>query len=126
MYQVGYIERFGTGVSEMIRLSLEEGLKEPEFDFDGGVSITLWRPTKAEIRTGNAQETHRKDTENAQKPTSQILNLLKANAEISRAHIASQLGLTEAQVIYHLRVMKKDGLIKREGADKGGKWIVVE
>ncbi len=60
MYQAGYIERFGTGVSEMIRLSLEEGLREPEFDFSGGVSITLWRPTKAEALIGDNQKPTRK------------------------------------------------------------------
>ena len=63
MYQAGYIERFGTGVSEMIRLSIEEGLKEPEFDFNGGVRITLWRPAK----TATDTETARKPQENRKK-----------------------------------------------------------
>jgi predicted HTH transcriptional regulator len=66
MYQAGYIERFGTGVSEMIRLSLEEGLKEPEFDFSGGVAITIWRPTKTEKQPGKDQKTTRKQPENSQ------------------------------------------------------------
>jgi ATP-dependent DNA helicase RecG len=72
----------------------------------------------------NTQKGHRKDTENAQDTESQILNILKANAKISRIKIASQLNLTEAQVIYYLRVMKDKGLIRREGADRGGKWVV--
>jgi predicted HTH transcriptional regulator len=60
MYQAGYIERFGTGVSEMIRLSVEDGLKEPEFDFSGGVAITLWRPVKHTETARKSQEVSKK------------------------------------------------------------------
>ncbi|MFN6945976.1 MAG: Fic family protein, partial [Cytophagaceae bacterium] len=44
MYQVGYIERFGTGTGEILRLSKEANLKEPFFDLDEGFKVILWRP----------------------------------------------------------------------------------
>jgi predicted HTH transcriptional regulator len=45
MYQAGYIERFGTGTGEIIRLTVEAGLQEPKFDFEEGFKVIIWRPT---------------------------------------------------------------------------------
>jgi predicted HTH transcriptional regulator len=33
--------------------------------------------------------------------------------------------VSEAQVIYYIRKMKQNNIIKREGPDKGGKWIII-
>ena len=77
-----------------------------------------------EPNTENTQKTHRKHTENTQKTEDLVLQLLKENATISRTQIATQLNITESQVIHYIRVLKKQNLIRREGADKGGKWII--
>jgi len=80
--------------------------------------------TKTHVsRTENTQKTYRKHTENTQKIEDLVLQLLKENATISRTQIATQLNITESQVIYYIRVLKRQNLIRREGADKGGKWI---
>jgi predicted HTH transcriptional regulator len=47
MYQTGYIERFGTGTLEIIRLSDEAHLHEPDFNIDEGFKVVLWRPSVA-------------------------------------------------------------------------------
>ncbi|WP_432671222.1 Fic family protein [Flavobacterium sp. SM2513] len=44
LYQAGYIERFGTGTGEILRLCKEAGLAEPVFDLGAGFKITIWRP----------------------------------------------------------------------------------
>lgn len=44
LYQVGYIERFGTGTLEIIRLSEEAHLHEPDFRIDEGFKVVIWRP----------------------------------------------------------------------------------
>ncbi|GEP51950.1 hypothetical protein FNO01nite_26220 [Flavobacterium noncentrifugens] len=55
MYQAGYIERFGTGTGEIIRLTEQAGLREPDFDLEEGFKVTLWRPaTAAGQATGQA------------------------------------------------------------------------
>ena len=45
MYQAGYIERFGTGTGEILRLCKENGLLEPIFNLEEGFKVTIWRPT---------------------------------------------------------------------------------
>ena len=57
---------------------------------------------------------------------SSILELLTSNASISRSEMANLIGITENSIRYHLDKMKDENIIRREGADKGGKWIVVE
>lgn len=44
MYQAGYIERFGTGTGEILRLCEEAHLLEPIFDLEEGFKVTIWRP----------------------------------------------------------------------------------
>ncbi len=44
LYQAGYIERFGTGTLEIIRLSEEAHLNDPDFNIDEGFKVVLWRP----------------------------------------------------------------------------------
>ncbi len=44
MYQAGYIERFGTGTGEIIKVSKKAELKEPEFYVNDGFKVVLWRP----------------------------------------------------------------------------------
>jgi len=77
-----------------------------------------------EKHTENTQKTHEKHTENTQKTEVLVLQLLKENATISRTQIATQLNITESQIIHYIRGLKKQNLIRREGANKGGKWIV--
>jgi DNA-binding Lrp family transcriptional regulator len=40
--------------------------------------------------------------------------------------MAEKLGIFESTLRHHLEKLKREGVIKREGADKGGKWVVVE
>ena len=82
----------------------------------------------------NTQKTHRKRTENNQKTTRKrseatkeiILDIIKTNAQISRSEMVKQLHITEGSLRHHLDQLRNAGLIRREGADKGGKWIIIK
>jgi DNA-binding transcriptional ArsR family regulator len=45
---------------------------------------------------------------------------------ISVQNMSKQTGLSYASLRHHIEKMREDGLIRREGADKGGKWVVIE
>ena len=56
----------------------------------------------------------------------QIITLLKADSHITASRIAEALGgITADGVRYHLRMLKKKGVIGREGATKGGNWVIL-
>jgi DNA-binding transcriptional ArsR family regulator len=40
--------------------------------------------------------------------------------------MTEQAGLPYGGLRHHLEKMREEGLIRREGADKGGKWVVIE
>ena len=39
--------------------------------------------------------------------------------------IAEELGMTNDGIIWQINKLKSQGIICREGADKGGKWIII-
>ena len=55
-----------------------------------------------------------------------ILQLLKAHPEYSAKKLADAIGITEKGIEKQLAKLKAEGLIRREGPDKGGEWIVLE
>ena len=55
-----------------------------------------------------------------------IMGIIRSNAQISRSEMAKQLSITEGSLRHHLEQLKNAGVISREGADKGGKWLVIK
>jgi biotin operon repressor len=52
--------------------------------------------------------------------------LLEKDSAISTPDIAKQLNISYASVRHHIEKLKEDGRISREGADKGGIWVVIK
>ena len=55
-----------------------------------------------------------------------ILSQIKNNPYITRVELATQCGITEYSVKWHLGQLKNNNIIRRIGADKGGYWEVIE
>ena len=58
------------------------------------------------------------------KSREKILALLKEYPEYSARKLAEEIGITPKAVEKQLANLKASGLIRREGPDKGGKWII--
>jgi len=78
-----------------------------------------------EEATETPHENHMKTTGKAQEIKVQILSLLTSNSMISMPKMADYLGVSYASLRHHLETMKNENIIRREGADKGGKWIIM-
>jgi predicted ArsR family transcriptional regulator len=48
------------------------------------------------------------------------------NPVLSTPEMAEQVGISYASLRHHLEKMRSENLIKREGADKGGKWVIIK
>jgi len=55
----------------------------------------------------------------------EILDLIKENPNITRKKLAFVIGVTEDGIKYHIANLKKKGLLRRTGPDKGGYWEVI-
>ena len=52
--------------------------------------------------------------------------MLKDHPNYSARELAEVIGITPKAIEKHLAKLKAEGLIKREGPDKGGSWTVLK
>lgn len=63
--------------------------------------------------------------EKKQKSREKIIQLLKTHPDYSARKLAESIGITPKAIEKQLTKLKADGSIKREGPDKGGRWVVL-
>jgi Fic family protein len=63
--------------------------------------------------------------EKKQKSREKILQLLKDHPTYSARKLAEVIGITPKAIEKHLAKLKAEGLIRRDGPDKGGSWTVI-
>ena len=72
------------------------------------------------------QKTEKVDRKGGQKTRDAILGLIKNDETITSTRMAESLGINRSAVSKHLKKLQDEGVIRREGPDKGGKWIIVK
>ena len=87
--------------------------------------IAAYQETIEEVDTKGGQKTEKVDTKGGQKTREAILGMINQNAKVTSTQMAKALGINRSAVSKHLKKMQEDGIIKREGPDKGGKWIIL-
>ena len=65
------------------------------------------------------------DRKGGQKTKVSIIQMIKDNPTISSTEMANQIGINRSAISKHLKKLKEDNIIKREGPAKGGKWIII-
>lgn len=86
------------------------------------------RGTQTDVEsTQRGTQTSRKSTRRGTQSQTRIMvvELIRDNSKISRQEIAAKIGVSEDAVKKHLNKLKRDGVIRREGPDFGGKWIII-
>jgi len=107
MQRMKLVEKIGSGIKRMRELMQEYGLKAPFIETDEHwFTITFKRKEK--------------------KTTQKILELIKKNPHITRKELAGEINITEDGIKYHLEGLRKRGILRRIGPDKGGHWEVLE
>ncbi|MCR5456125.1 MAG: putative DNA binding domain-containing protein [Bacteroidales bacterium] len=143
------VEKVGSGIPRMIRLMKDSGHKEPVFEKDGIFSITFPKNNAKSTetittekdygkRTGNASDHTTINTENQdinhnttttpknnKTTTEKILKYIKDNPTITMSELANKTELTEDGIYFHIKQLKKKGIIIRSGGRKHGYWIVL-
>ena len=118
---MGLIEKYGSGIQRIIGYFKEEKRPLPEFkNISDGFQVTVFSAYN-ENNTETVEKTVEKSVE---KTVEKILKIIEINPQITQNEIAEMTGLTRRGVEWNLSKLKAKGLIKREGADKGGYWKV--
>jgi len=115
--EMGWIEKYGTGIKRVCKLFTEYKLPIPVFKtVQGGFFVKV---------KGLLPATQKTTLETTQKTTSIILELIKQNPNVTRKQIARLLGtISQDGVKYHLDKLRKEGILTRIGSTKGGHWQV--
>ena len=58
------------------------------------------------------------------KSREKIIAILSENGKLTAAGLAAEIGVTAKAIEKHLAKLKAEGIIDREGPDKGGSWKV--
>lgn len=125
--QMGIVEELGSGIKRMFKYTpFYANGRLPSIEEDDVFRIEIpYNPIMIGSGMDNGQKTTQKTTqETTQKTTQKILYLMKDNPNISIEELALKLELTRDGINYQIRKMKKEGLIRRIGPDKGGHWEV--
>ncbi|MBU4077600.1 MAG: helix-turn-helix domain-containing protein [Euryarchaeota archaeon] len=140
-YRLDKVERIGMGIHQMKEAMALSGLKEPVFEMNGFFRAIFFRPKREDIfptmqkggekvgeevvRKGGQISGQKGWSELTEKQT-MILQLIKEKPAVSRKELSVELKINESAVQKHLGNLKKKGLLRRIGADRGGHWEVVE
>ena len=120
LYQTRHIEKFGTGLTDLIHDCQAAGLKDPEIDDSRSeFVITIWRPSASQtsdVTANNPQIRKVKDSE--------IITIMLSFPNLSVAEIANKLQIKYSELRYRIDKFKQVGILKREGARKNGRWVV--
>ena len=72
-----------------------------------------------------SSERKRKSSERKRKSSERILDLIKNKSTISAAEIAMEIDMSSRGVEKQIKKLRETGIIKRNGADFGGYWEIV-
>jgi predicted HTH transcriptional regulator len=118
-FRVDYLEIPATNYADAERANQKRGMIEE--DAGQKTEKTDKKTTRKQLE--NNQKTTRKQPEDIK---NLILEIIRANAQISRSEMIKQLQITEGSLRHHLEQLKNAGIICREGPDKGGKWAIID
>ena len=95
------------------------GLPAPEYKTEGFFTTILYKETKTTKKT-----TKKTGKKTGKKTQERILEIIRRDPQVTVAEIAGQCGVTYNGIYYHLEKMRAQGILGREGGDKGGVWVI--
>ena len=119
-FKAGFVESWERGFKKIAEEFERAHLPLPTIEENGGgVTATIQRKTVSE-NVGNMSET--KLTERQQI----IIYTIKSNPYITSKQMSETLSVNKRTIERDLAAMQKAGIIRHEGSDKAGIWVVLE
>jgi ATP-dependent DNA helicase RecG len=114
-HEINLIENWGTGFQRMLKLCRENGNPDPEFSNRAGAFVASFKKRKENVPE-NVPENR----------ASLICKLMKKDSTISALELAKKIGANEKTIKRAIDKLKREGIIRRIGPDKGGHWKVLK
>lgn len=118
-HDAGYVEKWGQGIEKVCEVCKTNGNPPPKF------SIVLGS-LKAKISIKRAEDSSPANTGTLLTGVdSEIVKLISSDPSISQPLIAKKLGIAKSTVARHTSKLVEMGVIKREGSNKNGFWMIL-
>ncbi len=121
--EMGWIEKYGTGIKRVRNMFVEYDLKQPHFEsIPGGFTATVFAENKNVVDNvvdnvaDNVVDKRRK----------KILTLLKENSTLSAKALSLHIGVSSRTIQRDLDKLKEDKRIERVGSEKKGHWKIIK
>lgn len=125
-FRAGSIESWGRGIDRILEACRAVGNPAPQIQLEA-TGIWVVFPFKSDKGSGDLVSGGAGTREKTREKTRErILRLLREDPFLSTSGLAQELSITDKGVEWQLRALKADGRLRRQGADKGGHWEVVE
>lgn len=133
---IGIGERAGSGVPNIYKIWKEENFEEPKVEETSGrdgiirtivtLPLVLKGSTLAisEKQPEKSPEKPLKHSEIMEKRIGAVLEMIKADPSVSRAEISARMQISDSQARTAIEKLKERGIIRREGSDTNGKWVI--
>jgi ATP-dependent DNA helicase RecG len=68
----------------------------------------------------------KKTDKKGEKTDKKILSLMQDNSFVTISQLSDIIGVSNSAINQQIIKLRKTGIIRREGADKGGKWVIIK
>ncbi len=117
-FAAGFVENWALGIKRVMDACKANGNPEPMFEeVFGGVKATLWiradkkrEPVEIRILTDDKSKA--------------ILACMSEDPSITVSRISKITGISSSTINRRIKSMLESGILRREGSDKSGKWII--
>lgn len=119
LYKCGYIEKWGMGITVMLKECVKSGLPEPLFESDSLEFKVIFKLTDDDVQI-KMKELSLTDRQ------TRIVEIIKMNQPIAFAELSKnfEVDLSRRTLQYDCDKLKGLGLIDLIGVGRGAKWIV--
>ena len=131
MFMRKYIEKSGTGAGDMIKMCRDAGVPSPKWQVEDGDDfiVTIPRPKANRDALQKVSRTavlgHDQENVLENDLEKSIVELLREEPKSSFASMAAVFHRSAKTIQRAIEALKAQGVIRRVGPDKGGRWEVV-
>lgn len=126
-FSLNLIESYGSGIRRAKDALLENGSPElkfyPDNEEDNYTNAVMGINSEF-LKVFNGSTTQEIKIEKS--VSNRIIELMMMEPNITAKQIAEHLNVSFDGVRYHIKKLRADGKIKREGSTKSGKWVVMK
>lgn len=123
---IGYADQLGSGVRNLYKYCKIYTGFDPEF-VEGDVfriTVPLEQPSVLKDEDDTTQSTQSTHLTTQSDAYSKIVNLIRNDKTITQKEISNRLNININTIKYYVRKLQSDGVLKREGTNRSGYWIV--